>query len=618
MDNIPHSQRSARRGWAGWPLLAVLVAHWALALGFNYVTPVFEGPDEPNHFLFIRYLQIYHQLPVQGDVLKAVRAHHPPAYFALGALLLAWSPPGASADWASLGFQENPRYLFRLDDPEPVNKSVFIHGRPDEQFPYAGQPLAVHVARLLSLAFSSLAVALTYYAALSMFPGNRPLAALAAGLVGFDPMVAYMGAIVQNDTATLASGAALVLLLGWTLRRPFRLRDWVIIGVVTGVGILLKSGLLGMCAVIGAAGALAAWRASTAWRQRLRALVLAGLGVAVPIALIDGWWFARNQVLYGDWTANASIVVLSHGFTPADSRSFFGVALYYLASGALGRFGNGGTIDFPLWAYASAGLLALAALAGLARLWWTRRRTDGAGPDWSYWALHALTIVVIVLSVLYFSVILNAGATGKYNFPAFPSFAVLLAAGALAWFRPRWRGWAAAGVLLLMAAASVYAMVALLRPSYGPPPQPSQAELDAATPLEADLGGATRLLGYHLDQASVKPGDTLKVQVYWLPEATTAALETVFIQVLVPGAGVVAQNDVYPGEGAYPTTYWTPGRRFVDTYYLHIPADAPAATGSIIFGLYDEASGQRLAATGGDADPGGNNFIQLGTVKIEP
>src|SRR5258708_14178367 len=78
--------------------------------------PVFEGPDEPNHFLFIRYLQIYHQLPVQGTELNAVRAHHPPAYFALGALLLAWSPPGASADWSGLPFQENPRYVFRLDD----------------------------------------------------------------------------------------------------------------------------------------------------------------------------------------------------------------------------------------------------------------------------------------------------------------------------------------------------------------------------------------------------------------------------------------------------------------------------------------------------------------------
>jgi hypothetical protein len=83
--------------------------------------------------------------------------------------------------------------------------------------------------------------------------------------------------------------------------------------------------------------------------------------------------------------------------------------------------------------------------------------------------------------------------------------------------------------------------------------------------------------------------------------------------------GVVAQGDLYPGGGTYPTTLWLPGRRFVDNYYLHLTRDArPAATASILFGLYDETTGQRLIATGADADPGGNNFIQLGTVAIRP
>ena len=155
--------------------------------------------------------------------------------------------------------------------------------------------------------------------------------------------------------------------------------------------------------------------------------------------------------------------------------------------------------------------------------------------------------------------------------------AVLLAAGALAWFPPRWHWRVTSGILVLTAAASVYAIVALLWPSYGPPREPSRAELDRATPLEADLGGATRILGYHLAKTTVKPGDTLEVTVYWLPEAATDAPLTVFAQVFVPDVGVVAQADVYPGGGTYPTNRWTPGRMFEDTYYLHIPADAPAA-----------------------------------------
>src|SRR5205814_8880371 len=100
-----------------------------------------------------------------------------------------------------------------------------------------------------------------------------------------------------------------------------------------GIGILLKSGLLAMLGVVGVAALYAAWRAGPDWRDRLRALVLSGVGVALPIAVLDGWWFVRNQILYGDWTANASIVVLSHGFTLDASRSFLPLALYYLASG---------------------------------------------------------------------------------------------------------------------------------------------------------------------------------------------------------------------------------------------------------------------------------------------
>src|SRR5215472_5246677 len=98
----------------------ILLGHAALSLLFNYVTPVFEGPDEPNHYLYVRYLQLEHALPVQGLVRDAVRAHHPPAYFALDALLTALvpAPAAVTADFASLGLQTNLRYDFRFDDPD--------------------------------------------------------------------------------------------------------------------------------------------------------------------------------------------------------------------------------------------------------------------------------------------------------------------------------------------------------------------------------------------------------------------------------------------------------------------------------------------------------------------
>ena len=134
-------------------LAGIVVLHLALGLANNFVTPVFEGPDEPNHFLFIRHLQQRGTLPVQGLERDAVRAHHPPGYFWLGAALTAWDRANASGDFASLGLVLNPRYWFRFGDPEPDHKSVFLHHTPAERWPYQGLPLTVHVARLLSLAF---------------------------------------------------------------------------------------------------------------------------------------------------------------------------------------------------------------------------------------------------------------------------------------------------------------------------------------------------------------------------------------------------------------------------------------------------------------------------------
>jgi hypothetical protein len=288
----------------------------------------------------------------------------------------------------------------------------------------------------------------------------------------------------------------------------------------------------------------------------------------------------------------------------------------------LGRFGNGGIIEFSPAAYASAGLLAVVALAGLVGV---ARREAGSRPGSSaggLWLVHALTVAVVAASVLAFALRFNGGATGKYLFPAFPSLAVLLAGGWLSclerWPHPR-RAWAAAAILALSLAAAVYAIFGLLRPAYGPPRRPWPGEVGRARPLEADLGGAARVLAYKLDRERAQPGDSLRITVYWLPQDYTPAPYTVFVHVYVPGVGLIAQTDIYPGGGTYPTDVWVPGRPFVDTYTLRLPSDAPGSTAAeIVLGLYDEQTGLRLTATGADAGPAGTDWIELGTVAFGP
>jgi uncharacterized membrane protein len=94
--------------------------------------------------------------------------------------------------------QPNGRFRFRFDDPHTDNKAVWIHYGPEERWPYHGQALVVHIVRLLSVAFSALAVWLTYQAALQLRPMDTAFATLATGLLAFNPMVLFQRP-VNND-----------------------------------------------------------------------------------------------------------------------------------------------------------------------------------------------------------------------------------------------------------------------------------------------------------------------------------------------------------------------------------------------------------------------------------
>jgi hypothetical protein len=274
-----------------------------------------------------------------------------------------------------------------------------------------------------------------------------------------------------------------------------------------------------------------------------------------------------------------------------------------------------------------AGLLAAVALLGLAHVALPALRRvrdllpDRLNPLQSLWLLHALAVAVVAVSVWSFALGFNGGATGKYLFPAFPSLALLLAAGWLAWFRkwPAWQGRVAVALLSLELIASVYALFGLLLPAYGPPRRPLPFELSQAVPLEADLGGAARVLGYRLATGRVIAGQNLELTVYWLPAATTTVPHTVFVHLYSQEYGSIAQQDIYPGGGTYPTIVWVPGRPFADTYRLPVPPGSPAVVGGrILLGLYDEHRQARLPVTGANAGPPGTNWVEFGSVEVIP
>jgi hypothetical protein len=593
-------------------LTSILISHIVLGVIFGLATPIFEAPDEDGHYLFVRYLQIHRALPIQTLDRNGPRAHHPPLYHLLTALLSAWVRVEGTADRISM--EINPHVWFRYDDPETDNKALWVHYGPEERWPYRGQALVVHIGRWLSLGFSTLAVWLTHRAARQLRPPDHAFAFLAAGLLAFNPMVLFMSGVLQNNTTLLASGAAVAYASSrFTLREGgFALRHWLLIGFILSLSILLQLGALTLAAPVALALLYEGLRT-----KRLRTLVEGGLAVGVPLAILTGWWFVRNRLLYGDWTGN-KIVAEMWCCDPTPR----GRALSLFLTGLLGRFGQGLMITYPREVYVVAALLALFALGGLAKRGWTHRdirEQRWLSPGSKVWLLHAVTGVGVAAALLFYAATMAPGLPGRYMFPAFPSLALLLAAGLLAWFRARWCAVVAGVIVALNLGAALYALFGMLIPTYSIPRSPTRAELRRMIPLDAEIGGAARVLGYTLSAESVRANETLAVTVYWQIEHRTDAPHTIFVHLYEPRVGSITQRDTYPGAGNYATTVWDAGQTFVDAYRLHLPPDAPPVNGAkILLGLYDEKTMQRLPVIGADAGTAEEAWVEFGSIRVEP
>jgi hypothetical protein len=86
-----------------------------------------------------------------------------------------------------------------------------------------------------------------------------------------------------------------------------------------------------------------------------------------------------------------------------------------------------------------------------------------------------------------------------------------------------------------------------------------------------------------------------ELELVWQPHATLGRDYTVFVHVLDATGRLVAQADGPPLNGGYPTSLWSVGEQIVERR----PLPPVPAGGSVLIGLYDLATGERLRAADG-------------------
>jgi 4-amino-4-deoxy-L-arabinose transferase-like glycosyltransferase len=325
-------QKARRRDLLALRLLLLLTFALSGAWAAIVPPPTAPGwgnfhPDEAGHAAVIEYIANHigrlppYRFPYDTSV-------HPPLYHAGAALLLALLRP--------------------VTGPE----SAYIFLR-------------------LATALSGVGVVYLTYAAARRLTSRRT-ALFAGALVALVPMRAALGGALNNENlaALGAAGALAVIVAGLRSRNGFPRPRIGLLALYLVVGIGSKLTCLGLLPV--AVGAVL-------WCGRNRrgpANFLKALALCLAPLAAWGWWFARNQRLYGDPLRKAAADRLwaqfQPGFVTLSTRDGLTAPRYAASLAHIGYLSFWGMFDafrftLPAPVYAAIALMQAVALLGLFR-----------------------------------------------------------------------------------------------------------------------------------------------------------------------------------------------------------------------------------------------------------
>jgi hypothetical protein len=135
--------------------------------------------------------------------------------------------------------------------------------------------------------------------------------------------------------------------------------------------------------------------------------------------------------------------------------------------------------------------------------------------------------------------------------------------------------------------------------------------------LHAQFGDVLELIGYDDPPSEAAAGAEADLRLYWRVRAPTQTNYSVFVHLLDENDVVIAQRDMYPGQGTLATSELEPGYTWSDHYTLRIPQRLalPPMRLRWELGVYDLRSGARLLT---QADGQQRDAIRFGRLDLQP
>lgn len=314
--------------------------------------------------------------------------------------------------------------------------------------------------RLANIAYAAVGLVFVYLLGVRVSGGVRRIGLTAAAVAGFIGLAPAVYALGLNDGSGFAAGSAVL----WAAVRCLQARegrlsrgDLVALGVSCCVAAGVRAATMFMAiAVVCVVAAVTWWRGSDPQRRRA-VLSLVGAGLVAP-GLAFGWFYLRNQSLYGDVGASAFLL---DRFTRVTRGSIFDMFTEgHIWLRLFRRVTTPSTVRNMVMP--GAGLIAAVVLAGLVLALRSGRTADTVDDgDTASIDRVSVGVLLVAIGVILVTVAQHLSGGGmahsRYVFPALAGFAVIIAIGAD-------QIWARVAPALLVAAMAWWSIASIPTP----------------------------------------------------------------------------------------------------------------------------------------------------------
>jgi hypothetical protein len=141
---------------------------------------------------------------------------------------------------------------------------------------------------------------------------------------------------------------------------------------------------------------------------------------------------------------------------------------------------------------------------------------------------------------------------------------------------------------------------------------------EVPNPFGQNFAGQIELAGYDMDRRALRPGETLRLTLYWRALSAIPLNYSVFAHVRGEGESLWGGQDAWPQQGAAPTSTWRLGEVIIDSMDLTLKPDTPPGLYDVEVGLYDAPTLERLQVIADDGRPTDADFVFLSRIRVLP